>query len=74
MKDNFGRTRVRYPAEDPVVQAYYRQYFHAISDLGVSLTERQRFGYFLDGLAAFLPQEQVDEIEQECQQQLIQGA
>ncbi|KKS92038.1 MAG: hypothetical protein UW68_C0046G0009 [Candidatus Collierbacteria bacterium GW2011_GWB1_44_6] len=74
MRDGFGREKVRYPAEDPVVQAYTRQYFHAISDLGVTLTERQRFGYMLDGLAKFLPEEQVREIEADCQAQLIQGA
>lgn len=55
-----------YPDDDPVVQAYYRQYSKAISERGVELTERDRFGYFLDGLASFLPDDQVEQIESEC--------
>jgi len=62
------------PHDDPVVEAYYRQYFRAISERGTDLTARDRFGYFLDGLAEWLPPAQVAEIEADCQLQLIQGA
>jgi hypothetical protein len=64
----------RCPPDDPVVQAYYRQYYKAISERGSDLTERDRFGYFLDALASFLPSEQVQEIEWKCREQLLLGA
>jgi hypothetical protein len=67
------RSEGRYPKDDPIVQAYYRQYAKAISERGVNLTERDRFGYFLDALASFLPSEQVKEIEQELQFVLSNG-